>query len=313
MKVYVFLALIMPLLLWGSDLKSRRIAVFTPEQSKEIINKSRDQVVRRGAFRTMIDGKVKKNEIIPYLKDSDPIIRKAALNWLCMGDKDVLAYLKTGLDDSEPQIRIYALGRLGPYLTEPGVNELVDKIARNDQEKEVRELAGHISWPFKRENRLLRNDPSWDYAITTVKTFQLPDDNWKFITDLKGEGHRKNYFKDDFADDSWKPIKVGHWELQGWPDYDGIGWYRIRFKMPEKIDSNAVEITFGGVDESAWVWMNGIYLGKHDIGTDGWAYPFTLDMTKEIKWGEENILTVRVMNRSMNGGIYKPVMIEILK
>ena len=83
--------------------------------------------------------------------------------------------------------------------------------------------------------------------------------------------------------------------------------------MPEKVECNAVELAFTAVDESAWVWLNGVYLGSHDIGPSGWNTPFALDCRKEIRWGEENILVVRVLDTAVDGGIFKPVHVEILK
>jgi len=84
-------------------------------------------------------------------------------------------------------------------------------------------------------------------------------------------------------------------------------------RMPEKIDSNAVEIAFGAVDEAAWVWLNGEYLGCHDLGLEGWNQPFEVDCRKEVRWGAENVLAVRVLDSGAAGGIWKPVRIDVLK
>ena len=74
-----------------------------------------------------------------------------------------------------------------------------------------------------------------------------------------------------------------------------------------------MEIAFDGVDESAWVWLNGIYLGAHDKGPEGWREPFAVDCRKEIRWGEINTLVIRVNDTAYAGGIYKPVRVDILK
>ena len=74
-----------------------------------------------------------------------------------------------------------------------------------------------------------------------------------------------------------------------------------------------MEIHFGAVDESAWVWLNGKYAGQHDVGPAGWDRPFDLDITNEVKWGGENQLTVRVEDTKAVGGIWKPVKINIVK
>lgn len=270
------------------------------------------QVEQRRAFRELLDKKDTAT-VRKHLSDRDPQIRMAALNYVCEQDAaNAVGPLKKALQDEYSPIRLMALKRLS-RMSDPAIPGLIEKMAQNDPDNAIRQMAAGLSWPFKRENRLLRDDPSWDYEVVSVKSFAIPEENWKFSTDPKAEGHRKDFYQDNFNDRTWKPIKIGHWEGQGWTDYDGYAWYRIRFKMPDKIESNAVEVHFEAVDESAWVWMNGIYLGKHDIGIAGWDKPFRLDMTKEIKWGQENILTVRVLDRADGGGIWKPINVDILK
>ncbi len=39
-----------------------------------------------------------------------------------------------------------------------------------------------------------------------------------------------------------------------------------------------VQLYFGAVDESAWVWVNGIKVGQHDEGEAGWDKRFGLDV-----------------------------------
>ena len=68
-----------------------------------------------------------------------------------------------------------------------------------------------------------------------------------------------------------------------------------------------------GADYFADVWLNGKYIGKHDIGPDGWKVPFWLDVTREIRFGGENLLAVRVKDTEKAGGIWKPVTVDILK
>ena len=42
-------------------------------------------------------------------------------------------------------------------------------------------------------------------------------------------------------------------------------------------------------------------------------YTFKLDITKEVKWGAENVLVVRVEDTEGAGGIWKPVTVEVVK
>ena len=74
-----------------------------------------------------------------------------------------------------------------------------------------------------------------------------------------------------------------------------------------------VELCFGAVDEDAWVWLNGKYVGQRVKGEVAWNAPFRFDIGKEIAWGAENVLAVRVFDSRFGGGIWKPVRIEVLK
>jgi len=297
-----------------ADFKSKRIAEYTPQRIEQIMTSSSDAVERRTAFRQLLNNSKAENSAEKYLNDDDPIIRRSALYYLIdhHGEKSV-DYMISATTDSSNLVRALALSGLTPYSENPSVQSAIDSMEQKDPDPNLRRQAAEINWPFKRDNKLLRDDPSWDYEIVTQKSIELSDENWKFTTDPNSNGHRQKYFDPLFDDSSWKPIKVGNWETQGWPGYDGIAWYRIRFYAPEKIESNAVELLFEGVDESGWVWLNGVYIGVHDIGTAGWNVPFRLDATKEIKWGQENILVVRVLDTVEAGGIWKPIIMEVLK
>ena len=180
--------------------------------------------------------------------------------------------------------------------------------------RDVRRSANRIvDFPFFREVRLLRNDPTHDHEVVTVMSVPLPQEGWRFHTDPMENGHHKGWFESDFNDSKWKQLKVGVWETQGYHGYDGIAWYRIRFTMPPKSECAAVELHFGAVDEAAWVWLNGKFVGQHDIGTSGWDRPFDLNITDEINWDGENVLVVRVEDTAAAGGIWKPVCVNLVK
>lgn len=250
-----------------------------------------------------------------YLSDKDPEIRRYAIYTIIKDqnkfDFDVVA---SAVNDPDGQVVFTAASVLPHYINKDSrVLPLLKRLAKESKYPQVRQIAVQATWPFHREIRLLRNDPTWDYEVKVVKTFPLAGCPWLFKTDPMQEGHLKGFFKPGYDLSDWSKIKMGVWEKQGFKDYDGVAWYNIKFTMPEKIDSNAVEVSFGAVDESAWVWLNGVYLGAHDIGPDGWKEPFSMDCTREILWGKENTLTVRVYDAAYSGGIYKPVKIEVLK
>jgi sialate O-acetylesterase len=139
---------------------------------------------------------------------------------------------------------------------------------------------------------------------------------WRFRTDPENSGHllKQPYYLEKFPDGGWAPIAIGDvWENQGFKGYDGFAWYRLKFTLPKEIPGKATELCFGAVDECAWVWLNGVFIGQHDEGPKGWSTPFRLEVTKEVRWGAENTLVVRVEDSEQAGGIWKPVVLEVLK
>ncbi len=130
---------------------------------------------------------------------------------------------------------------------------------------------------------------------------------WAFRTDPNDAGVEQHWFESPAARENWSPINVGKfWEEQGW-DYDGFGWYRTHFEMPDP-PGGKLHLAFGACDESATVWLNGQKVGAHDLGEYGWDRPFSIDVSGVLRKGS-NTLCVRVLNRAGPGGIWKPVML----
>ena len=272
-----------------------------------------DVIARRRAFRAAVE----KNPACAkdYLRDSDPEVRRYAL-YLCIekSPEASLGALKAAIKDPDVQVRLTAASAMVALVAKyPELRSVLEECAKKDSSNEVRQLAARATWPFHREIKLLREDKSWDHDVAVVKSIPLPEEGWRFAVDEKQTGHWNKWFDPKFDDSQWKLLKIGNWEDQGFRDYDGVAWYRIHFTMPAKMDSNAVEICFGAVDESAWVWLNGVYLGAHDLGMAGWNTPFAVDCRKEINWGGDNVLVVRVLDSAAAGGIWKPVRVDVLK
>ena len=273
-----------------------------------------DGIQARRAFRAAIE---KNPECFrQYLTSKDPEIRRYALYLLVKADGvKAIDQLAKAIDDNDASVQYTAaealagLAKQSPEKVQP----LLEKVAANAKTPDIRHIAVKASWPFQREIKLIRNDHTWDHEVVVVKTLDLPTKGWKFATDPRQDGHRRGYFNVRFNDKKWCKMDMGYWEFQGVDDFDGIAWYRIKFTMPEKMDHTAVEISFGGVDESAWVWLNGKYLGCHDQGQTGVGKPFAVDCTKEVVWGKENVLAVRIGDAANAGGITHPIKIEILK
>lgn len=193
-------------------------------------------------------------------------------------------------------------------IKDPAVRAaFLSEISAGTTHPEVAKEANRSNFPFFRKNIRLSERRDWDFEIVKLKSIPLPTKNWEFIFDDAQQGHLKGYHRQDFASGNWKKRGIGYWKGPH------TGWYRIRFTAPEKKDANAIELHFAGVEEAAWVWVNGKYIGCRDKGPKAWNQPFWLDMTSEIRWGRENVFAIRVINTGDEGGMYKPVSLDILK
>lgn len=131
----------------------------------------------------------------------------------------------------------------------------------------------------------------------------------------------------DFDASTFVPIPVpSNWAILGFeePIYRGFkdnkaseGLYLKNIDIPISFDKKRVLLHFGGVWNSAEVWLNGIWIGKHDSGYTS----FSFDVSQAIKAGKKNILAVRVRQVYPGyktdtyddwtlGGIYRDVTFE---
>lgn len=155
------------------------------------------------------------------------------------------------------------------------------------------------------------NRPAEDFE--QIETVALPLEGWRFTKDPSvGLGYLKGWFDPAFEDGDWRSVAVGDFWASFLGDlYIGVGWYRLNWEAPVLPDHDALGLHFGGVDENAWVWVNGHAVGQHNIGMDGWDKPFQLDVTGILKPGDSNQITVRVKNTRANGGIWKPLELRV--
>lgn len=278
-----------------------------------------NQIVRLTALR-IISG---INTIQSYaclqalLIDTDPMIRMSALQGLCiMKGKDLsLDVLEKTIADEDKNVRLLAVSNLASVKPATGKRlELLQNVVKTEKDAKIRMIADNATWPFYRNTVLLKDRPDWDHEVKLLQEIELPKTEWLLGIDKSKNGHLNNWFKPEFNATGWKQVEIG----KTWDDcgvkHSGIAWYRKSIKMPDKPKSfNAAELHFGSVDECAWVWLNGVYIGQHNLGTAGWNIPFALDITQDIKWGEENVIVIRVQNQAGVGGIYKPVTLQILE
>jgi hypothetical protein len=155
----------------------------------------------------------------------------------------------------------------------------------------------------------------------------LPNENWgewTFRWDLQDQGMPGKWFAPDLpAGKEWQEVEVPAF-LADTPAGNeiGYGWYRTTFTLPESHAGKPIELQFGGVDEQAWIYVNGEYVGEQTLKSefmvgqevtvaDLWNRPFTRTVKAELLKPGKNVLAVRIHNSAMNAGIHQPVRIYL--
>jgi len=146
------------------------------------------------------------------------------------------------------------------------------------------------------------------------KTIDLTT-NWKFSPDEKYIGVSEDWYAVNFDDSQWNTIDAGkRWEVQGYPDLDGFGWYRKTVEIPANWEGEEVWINFSGVNDSYRLFINGKLLTSFGDAENTIFNSSTLsELSRVLKFGEENLITVQVNDWGNSGGIWMPAEITVDK
>ena len=128
-----------------------------------------------------------------------------------------------------------------------------------------------------------------------VRSFQKLDGLWNFKFDPKGVGEKEGWNKGLGGDVIKMPVPASFSDFftdRESRDYCGDFWYETTIFVPEYLKGKKVCLRFGSVTHRAVVYLNGKEVGGHVGG----FLPFNCDISDAAKYGEENILTVKVNN-----------------
>ncbi len=162
-----------------------------------------------------------------------------------------------------------------------------------------------------------------------AETFEIPADwkklpnplpplkDWLFRTDPLEQGLANGWHKASSSKKEWNQATIpSFWaEIGETGKYQGVGWYRTTFTVPDKWKGKSVRLLFGSVDEQAWVYVNGHLVREHTEKSEGksynelWEEPFAAEVKpNHLNYGKPNVLAVRVLNSKANGGLWRPVL-----
>ncbi|MCE5322228.1 hypothetical protein LLG46_02810 [bacterium] len=146
---------------------------------------------------------------------------------------------------------------------------------------------------------------------------ELPK-TWRFSTDPTDIGLKNGWQKPDFDASGWRNIDVpGVWENQGinQPNpnyqslgtpkgYDGYAWYRLSMVIPSDWKNKTVYLNLGKIDDHDWTYFNGSLIGQMSTRNDAVLFVRSYQVPAEmIKYGESNLIAVRVLDFGGWGGI----------
>lgn len=105
----------------------------------------------------------------------------------------------------------------------------------------------------------------------------------------------------DLDESDWKTMTLPTlWESAGYPDFDGVFWFRRTFDLPQSWDGGDVVLHLGAVDDIDTTWINGALAGA----TSGWSLPRVYRIPANVLKRGKNVLVVRVLDTGGGGGLY---------
>jgi hypothetical protein len=119
------------------------------------------------------------------------------------------------------------------------------------------------------------------------------DGQWEIIFDHNNEGRSQKLHTNSGFDHhpNKRAITVPSCWEEIEQDYEGVAYYRKKFNIPASWKGKMVYVNFDAVNYVAEVWLNNNVIDFHEGGFT----PFSFRIDKSVKFGEENVLTMRVV------------------
>lgn len=180
-----------------------------------------------------------------------------------------------------------------------------------------------VSSAAKSQTRIHQNiDENWKFHLGNASD-PLKDFNYGIANIYKKSGEAGNTpINPKFNDTRWRTLDLPHdWVVElpfvnsanydvlahGYKPVGGlfpetsIGWYRKKFFVDKTDTSKKISVQFDGIYRNASIWLNGFFIGHNKSGYIGVDY----DISDFVKYGEENILVVRVDASQYEGWFYE--------
>ena len=137
-------------------------------------------------------------------------------------------------------------------------------------------------------------------------------ESWQFSPDENNVGISEKWYALHFNDSKWDTLDAGkRWEDQGYPDLDSFGWYRKTVDIPADWKEQDVWLKFGGVNDAYELFINGESVSSFGDPNITFANkPSFTKVTDKIKYGESNLIAIKVNDWGNSGGLWRlPVIV----
>jgi beta-glucuronidase len=118
---------------------------------------------------------------------------------------------------------------------------------------------------------------------------------WNFKVDWKNEGRKQKWFTRALRSPKKIPVPCSYndyFKDAAIRDHIGDVWYERSFLVPASWRGRRIVVRFGSATHHARVWVNGRAVGAHKGG----FLPFECDVSRSVRFGKRNRLTVVVNN-----------------
>jgi Glycosyl hydrolases family 31/Domain of unknown function (DUF5110) len=153
----------------------------------------------------------------------------------------------------------------------------------NTQESILSYSDSHAPEALRALGRPLPPRPSYDQDLAS---------GWRFSPDPHDAGLKGHWYAGAHDDVHWRPIRTGEpWQQQGYPDYQGIGWYRLSVRVPATLPP-AVYLYLGQVVGDYRLFVNGEEVTHTHVQ---WPRRLTYaDIRSALHAGQRNVIALRV-------------------
>lgn len=159
----------------------------------------------------------------------------------------------------------------------------------------------------------ISNFKDYDEDLEKIQSISMDLDDYEKIDDKvarqklsayypeNDKGIEEAWYQPEFDDSDWKEMEIPTaWEDAGLEEYDGVVWFRKKFKLTEALKNKRLFLRLGYINDFDVTWINGHRIGE-TLSQKIWrTYRVP---AKYLNPDGENVIAVRVFDYGEKGGL----------